>query len=583
MKNILIYLLILVLPLKLIAQAGTLDSSFGVDGQIVTGFDAGTNVTIYKGLVQSDNKIIAVGDFESNLLPYNGFFVMRYLPEGSIDSSFGDSGKTIINLLFEDHLTPSSACLQQDGKILVCGTGTAGWPDIIASGIIVRLNIDGSVDSSFGTDGIVQTTLGNSTSYTAIAVQPDGKILGVGTSTNRFINRFFENGSLDPSFGTNGHVYYSSSDVFYSCITQPNGKILIGGGYYAFPEKFCVKRFLPNGAVDSSFGSSGTVVTQLGSADGYIYDMALQSDGKILALGQSGTAIPSAVVRYNVDGTLDNTFGTDGSFMNFFPNVFAIAHSILIQNDDKILLGGSPYINGKSDYGLQRLTSNSLIDSSFGENGEVATDFANYSGSGIQSIGLQSSGKIIAIGNSINNGFYEISLARYNGDPTQKQQIITKIKRWIQNHNGIEWDNTGNANSYAVQRSADGVNWQTVYRSPLTVHTYSDPAPLNGTNYYRLQTTSTSNAVANSNVIAISNDDNIKVSPNPAQSTVRIEGLSLSQKTKITMVDFNGNVKLQTVANTASYNLNIASLRAGNYILKIETNGEVVTKQFVKE
>ena len=102
----------------------------------------------------------------------------------------------------------------------------------------------------------------------------------------------------------------------------------------------------------------------------------------------------------------------------------------------------------------------------------------------------------------------------------------------MQHHNGIEWDNTGNVNSYAVQRSADGVNWQTVYRSPLTVHTYNDPAPLNGTNYYRLQTTSTSNAVTNSNVIAISNDDNIKVSPNPATKHIAYRRLIIITKNK---------------------------------------------------
>ena len=69
-----------------------------------------------------------------------------------------------------------------------------------------------------------------------------------------------------------------------------------------------------------------------------------------------------------------------------------------------------------------------------------------------------------------------IALARYdNDDETKKQIIITKIRRWMQQHNGIEWDNTGNVSSYAVQRSADGVNWQTVYRSPFTAPNYNDP------------------------------------------------------------------------------------------------------------
>ncbi len=76
-------------------KAGTLDSSFGVNGEVVTSFDS-ASVTVYKGLIQPDNKIIAVGQYESTLPPYNGFFAVRYIPDGSIDSSFADSGKTII-------------------------------------------------------------------------------------------------------------------------------------------------------------------------------------------------------------------------------------------------------------------------------------------------------------------------------------------------------------------------------------------------------------------------------------------------------------------------------------------------------
>jgi len=96
-----------------------------------------------------------------------------------------------------------------------------------------------------------------------------------------------------------------------------------------------------------------------------------------------------------------------------------------------------------------------------------------------------------------------------------------------------------------------------------------------------LQTTSVNGTVNYSNVLAVSNSD-IKLSPNPATNSLHIEGLSSTPKTKLTIVDITGNIKLQAVANTSSYNLNIASLKQGNYLLKIEMNDEVVTKQFVK-
>ncbi len=314
-------------------------------------------------------------------------------------------------------------------------------------------------------------------------------------------------------------MYFDYNYIFETCIVQPDGKNLKGGGYRsALPEQFFLKRLEVNGSPDSSFGSAGTTITQVGSYDSYITDIALQSDGKIVALGSTDNYTASANTRYNADGSLDNTFANDGIAHNFFPGIYGYAISILIQDDNKILLGGGVYIE-KSLYALERLTVNGLIDSSFGVNGGVTTDFANYS-SGIASIGLQTSGKIVAIGGSSNaNYYYSVSLARYDNDAkTKKQIIIQKIKHYIQTHNDAQ---------------ATMLN-------------------------------------------------KVFIFPNPAQNILHVEGLSSSQ-TKLTVVDFAGNIKLQAVANASSFNLNIASLHAGNYLLKIETNGEVVTKQFVKE
>ncbi|MEO8713060.1 MAG: T9SS type A sorting domain-containing protein [Parafilimonas sp.] len=187
-----------------------------------------------------------------------------------------------------------------------------------------------------------------------------------------------------------------------------------------------------------------------------------------------------------------------------------------------------------------------------------------------------------------------VSLAAYNKYGV-RQMIALKIRRWLQHRNGIMWGNVNGANSYAVQRSGDRVNWTIVYRQPITVNRqrsadyYNDSSPLSGTNYYRLQTTSTNGAINYSNVIAITADeDAIKISPNPATNSLHIEGLSagrqgLSANTKLTVIDFAGNIKLQAFSNSNSYNLNIASLTTGNYLLKIKMNNDVVTKKFVKE
>jgi hypothetical protein len=207
---------------------------------------------------------------------------------------------------------------------------------------------------------------------------------------------------------------------------------------------------------------------------------------------------------------------------------------------------------------------------------------------------LQPDGKIVAAGGSSDGITSYISLARYNNDqPNKKQIFITKLRRWLQHRNGFMWDNANGIKNYAVQRSGDGMNWatvnsqqSTVNRSTLTANNnyYNDPSPLNGTNYYRLQTTSVDGAVNYSNVIAVTADeDATKISPNPAKNNLQITGLSSSNKTKITVVDFSGNIKLQAVANNTSYKLNIASLTTGNYLLKIEAGNNIVTKKFVKE
>ncbi len=500
-------------------KAGTLDKSFGVNGEVVTDFDSGTSVTTYKGLVQPDDKIIAVGSFESIIPPYDGFFVMRYMADGSVDSGFGDSGKKIISILSENNLTPYSACLQKDGKILLAGSGYSGWPNIFYSGFIVRLNTNGSIDSSFGIDGIITTKVGKNTSYSAITVQPDGKIIGV-ASTGQFVDRFFENGSLDHSFGTNGYAFYSGYEIFNACVIQPDGEIIIGGYYFGTtPTKFCVNRFQSNGDLDASFGFLGAI-TQIGDYDSYVTDIALQSDGKIVAVGSTDNFGATATTRYNVDGSLDSTFANDGVSHDYFPVTSGRAVCLLVQGDNKILLGGSAFLTETSDYGLERLTPDGLVDSSFGENGEIRTSFKNYSVNGIQSMGFQTSGKIVAIGTSANTNDYNISLARYDNDAkTKKQIIIKKIKHYIQTHNDAQ---------------ATTLNKVSIY-------------------------------------------------PNPAQNILHVEGLS--SNAKLTVVDFAGTIivsrELSVVSN--GYDLNISSLHAGNYLLKIEANGEVVTKQFVKE
>jgi hypothetical protein len=281
-----------------------------------------------------------------------------------------------------------------------------------------------------------------------------------------------------------------------------------------------------------------------------------------------------------MDGTLDNSFGYDGTAIVSFGELTSQSNSILLDDNNNIIGVGSAYNdNTPTEIALTRLTTEGNIDSGFGINGIQTTTFPGYIY--VANAALQGN-KIIAGNANYLNGYRPL-LARYNNDLTQKQIIITKIRRWLQHHHGITWNASSNISSYTVQRSSDGEHWSTIYHSPFTTNNhYNDPSPLNGANYYRLQTTSTDGAVAYSNIIAVANHE-IKISPNPASNILHIEGLSSTNKTKITVIDFAGNIKQQAVAGNNACNVNIAALHPGNYLLKIEMNDGVVIKKFVKE
>jgi len=551
--------------------------------------------------VQADDKIVCAG------VNNNAVQAVRYLPDGIIDSAFGNNGIASPKIL-ETYPLLTSIVLQPDQKILLASDGYKnGVPTIV----LLRLLPDGSLDENFGRNGIVDSTFGIGESISHIALQPDGKILVLGWYYPGFIlMRYNSNGSLDESFGDEGKAItvFGAGTVPSAIDVEPDGRIIAAGNYGGGVgySKFLLALYTTEGQLDESFGNKGVTTTDFGKYGDEIHSITIQSDGKILAAGTTGVrdigdVENMALAKYNTDGSLDASFGIAGKTTIVFNDVNSKINDLLVEGDGKILLAGSTYQKiyyGDLDFVVVRLNSNGILDSGFGTNGITVTDFGSYDGA--EAIALQQNKIILAGNNSINgeNPQINYALARYNNDESRKQILIAKIRRWLQHHNGIVWDNMPGAKSYAVQRSADGIRWTTIHTQQVTansqssiinsqqptVNSYNDPSPSFGPNYYRLQTTRVSGAVANSNVIAVTSDAlNVSLAPNPAKNTLSIAGLPANEKVKLTVVDFSGNVKLQAVANAASYNLNIASLHAGNYVMKMDINGEVISKQFVKE
>lgn len=287
------------------------------NGDIDTSFNIGNGFsnTVSSLSIQSDGKIVVAGEFDT----YNGTprtRIARLNVDGSIDLSF-DPGSGFDNYV-------ATVCVQADGKILA-GGGFSSFNGN-TQGMIVRLNSDGSLDTTFN-------SYSNNLIY-SIKVQSDGKILVSGGMT--FYNgttvykifRLNTDGSIDPSFNpANG-----PNNIIFTSIVQNDGKILIGGNFTTFNglSKNRIVRLNNNGTLDASFN--------IGSGfDGDVKTISIQEDGKIIVGGNFTSyngSIVSKIVRLNINGSLDNTFI---SGIGFDDEVF----TTFTQPDEKILVGGS--------------------------------------------------------------------------------------------------------------------------------------------------------------------------------------------------------------------------------------------------
>ncbi len=199
--------------------------------------------------------------------------------------------------------------VQSDGKIVVAGYSNTAFFNSIHDAVVARFTAAGALDSSFGTGGIVTTDFGGSDVANDLVLQNDGKIVvggyTAGSSTNFALARYTTSGALDSTFGTGGKVISpigGGSSPAYGLALQRDGKIMLAGGTYNGTYSFATARYTTSGALDTGFGSGGQVITPLSSSGTtFGYTAAIQNDGRIIVAGQTDTAI--AVARYDGDIT----------------------------------------------------------------------------------------------------------------------------------------------------------------------------------------------------------------------------------------------------------------------------------------
>ena len=288
---------------------GSLDQTFGNNGKVVTTFGDRTAAAA-DVVLQADGKIIAVG--VSGAGPYselNDFVLARYNAGGGLDPSFGNGGKvkTHFQGVYNTGSTATCVALQPDGKVVVGGFyKNEGTPRQFA---LTRYNSNGSLDSTFGNSGKVVTFAGSGDAFAAaIVLQNNGRIVLAGYSYTQghdfSLAGYNPNGTLDSTFGNGGFMATdfsgSSDDIAYAITMQSDGKLVVGGRTGHYPEfNFAVARYSSDGQPDQSFGTGGKVTTDLGSTDDG-YAVALQRNGMIVLAGISfnGSNFDFAAARY---------------------------------------------------------------------------------------------------------------------------------------------------------------------------------------------------------------------------------------------------------------------------------------------
>ncbi len=609
MKQFSILLFASLITIAIHAQPGTIDKSYGTDNTGTVSVLKPLYVT--SSVMQPDNKLVlGVSGPSSDTEQY---ILIRHNKDGSVDTSFGREGQTVIavddlvtNVLYAEGL--NAVAVQPDGKIVASGNITSNAFD--NNILVVRVLPDGTPDESFGSHGRVITDLGEFEIVTAVAVQADGKILISGyQDTDIFGNgngilliRYNLDGTIDKTFGDNkGYTLYTEQRGTHSnaLVLQPDGKILTAGYISGIPAKFFLVRYLSNGRVDKSFGMEGVVKTSFSSINGdaYINSLALDEKSRIAATGTIGSEEGVGVARYLPDGAPDNSFGENGKLvLGFVPFIPAsvTGKKVFTQPDGKLIIYSS--IAGENDAlyrtALSGLNEDGSPDASFGTD-KGQTIFNSAYADEFSYAAMQSDGKIVISGNKVDNKFNYIgySLTRFTGYPT-KVPLAIRVKRFLLSH-GISWKGLPAEDkiiSYTVEQSSSN---KTGFAPVAKVsgaanqknYSITNSHLLEGINFYRIKAVSTDGTIRYSETVSADNTANTaSVFPNPAKNYVTVQGLKTSETANISISDGSGNIKARGVSTgSIQYRSSLNNLQPGTYYVNITTKEKTETLKFVKE
>ncbi len=343
-------------------------------------------------LIQPDGKIVAVGEANGEFIgPSGEFGIARYTASGSLDPTFSEDG--ILTESLGAGGKARAVARQPDGKLVVvgsCCTGEGGISSEPAGLAVIRLNPDGTLDSTFSEDGKMTVFLGLFAEATSVTIEPGGAILVAGGQQgggSGFVRRLTSSGQPDTTFSEDGTASVPLGTA-WAMARQSDGKIVVAGE--SGLEHFFAARLKSDGSVDETFGSGGkTEEGPAGYADAEA--VAIQADGKIVTAGSAGDAYTNdyAVARYTTAGVLDSSFSGDGIATQSV-GTFDVANSLAIQPDGSLLVGGEEF----GSFAVTRFSGTGTVDSGFATAG-VLLDHPEADG---RALALDSDGSFLVGG-----------------------------------------------------------------------------------------------------------------------------------------------------------------------------------------
>ncbi len=610
MKNI-ITILTLLTTLNVSAQsAGTLDPTFGNGGKVVTSITPGQDKA-YGVAIQTDGKIIVAGHSTSTVTGKD-FTVIRYNSDGSLDNTFGNNGVATTDLKTGSDDVAYSIALQTDGKIVLGGYCDNGSNKDAA---LVRYNNNGSLDNTFGNNGIVLTNFENAQQdeIKVVKIHPlTGNILIGGATiisssiSKPVIARYLSNGTLDNTFNNTGIrlLWITNLDYQYlfsveDLVVQANGKIN-AVGWRDFPglqwtSDYWACRINSDGTMDNTFSGDGVNVYN-GTFNGHdkAFAMLLKSNNNILMAGGGFISTIKAdftLLELNSNGSVASWSAT----ADWSSILDDIAYDLAEDNNGKFILAGSSGTNTTKTFSLARINTNASSDNTFGTNGKITTIFGNNALNECFDIAIQADNKIVAIGYTGS----DFAIARYLGDAVSDlnnfQLISPANLSTSQNYSSLafDWSDAFGATTYEINIDvSQSFTSSQTFTASTSDYTVSGLLP-NTQYYWRVKASDGINWGAYSNVWNFKTKPepsstneayftDLKIYPSPAYDIVTFEVNNLLLNKPFKLLDNTGKKIFSGFINNEKVTINLNGLSTGTYLLQIGDNPQQTFK-FLKD